>query len=295
MKTDDKKETVMIYRQPTPDVAAPQQKEETQEAVAPPVQPAQPQPDPYAGYERQAQQQYATTLADIRRRRQELEQRYQPDIDRQKRVMKIIALGKLMGQLGQLAGGGAGTPVVDKDPYQINAWNELKRMQNEQRYYGQQLDAEEKAARNNMRTGLDRLRYQDMLSKNRMAENKQRYDLMKERDMNQYMLKTDLEKLKQDFKEKAEQAKGSRQLQAIYARGAVALQTAAAKYGYSLNLAQANAILKNWLAAGSDVLREQGAFPDLSGYAPAPVSAENGNRKQGKQAFDYGDKQKFDY
>lgn len=290
MRTNEKKEPVLIYDKsgqqkqtqtaPTTDAipaqtgAAPANDATTQASAAPvATTPAAPQADPFADYMKESQRQYASTIADIRRRRQELSQRYQPSIERQKKIMKIMALGKLIGQLGQLAGGAGGVQVVDKDPYQINAWNELNRMRNEQRYYGQQLDAEERAAMNNMRTGLDKLRYENMrqnlLSKNRMAENEQRYKLMKERDMNQYALKGELETLKQNFRKEIEEAKGQRQLDAIYARGGVALQTAAAKYGYSLSLAQVNAILKNWVAAGGDVLREQGDFPDLSGYAPS--------------------------
>ena len=272
-------------------------------AVAPVAETAQTtQADPFAGYQEQARQQYATTLADIRQRRKELEEKYQPDIDRQKKVMKIIALGKLIGQLGQLGGaaavGAAGTPVVDKDPYQINAWKELNRLQTEQKYYGQQLAAEERAAQKNMQTGLDKLRYENMrqklLSENRMKENEQRYKLMKDRDINQYALKTELETLKQGFRKELENAKGTRQLQAIYARGGVALKTAAAKFGYKLTEAQVNAILKDWVNKGSDVLRDQGPFPDVSGFTP--VTDTGSGSSNGRQTFDYGDgRQRFDY
>ena len=309
---DDKKKPVVAQGQQTGTEqeqapAVQTQAEQTQQApgtgttpVTRPVTASQ--TDPYADYQRQAEKRYATTLADIRQRRKELDAKYQPDIDRQKRVMKIIALGKLIGQLGQLGGaaigGAAGTPVVDKDPYQINAWKELNRLQAEQKYYGQQLDAEEKAARNNMQTGLDKLRYENMrqnlLSKNRREENEQRYKLMRERDINQYALKTELETLKQGFRKELENAKGTRQLQAIYARGGVALKTAAAKFGYKLTEAQVNAILKDWVNKGGDVLRDQGPFPDVSGFIP--VTDTGSGSSDGRQTFDYGDsRQRFDY
>lgn len=143
--------------------------------------------NPFADYQKQQEQQYANTLADIRKRRKELEEKYQPQIDRQKRVMKIMALGKLLGQLGQLAGGGAGTPVVDKDPYQINAWKNLDQMRQEQMYYNRQLDAEERAATQSMQTGL-----------NRLADRRMQYDMQTER----LQAQADLNREKQAHKEK---------------------------------------------------------------------------------------------
>lgn len=181
----------IISQPPTQTQPAPQ----TQPVQATPVQTA-PQTDPFADYQRQAQQQYATTLADIRKRRQELEAKYQPDIERQRKIMKIMALGKLIGQLGQLAGGGAGTPVVDKDPYQINAWNELNRMRNEQRYYGQQLDAEERAAMRNMQTGLNRLALENAKQKATMAQIQERARLTQETNAKRQAAQAELEKIK---------------------------------------------------------------------------------------------------
>ena len=95
--------------------AQPQQTPPVQETQ--PIPAAAPQTDPYAGYQAQVEKDYATTLADIRKRRQELENRYQPDIDKQKRVMKIMALGKLIGAIGKFAGGGWGK--VAKDPASV--------------------------------------------------------------------------------------------------------------------------------------------------------------------------------
>ena len=199
MRTDDKKETVMIDKsgqqkqnQTTPTTDA------TTQASAAPVAttPAAPQADPFADYMKESQRQYASTIADIRKRRQELEAKYQPNIERQKKMMKIMALGKLIGQLGQLAGGGAGTPVVDKDPYQINAWNELNRMRNEQRYYGQQLDAEERAAMNNMRTGLNRLALENAKQKAAMAQIQERARLTQETNAKRQAAQMEIEKIK---------------------------------------------------------------------------------------------------
>lgn len=201
-----------ISQPPTQTQPAPQ----TQPVQATPVQTA-PQTDPFADYQRQAQQQYATTLADIRKRRQELEAKYQPDIERQRKIMKIMALGKLIGQLGQLAGGGAGTPVVDKDPYQINAWNELNRMRNEQRYYSNQLDAEERAARQGMQQGLSRLNIEKAKAGQRMAEITQKYDLEFKKMGINAQLKAAFEKLKYDYNVKLQEARTEGQVAVIEA------------------------------------------------------------------------------
>lgn len=187
---------------PAPDAttqtgAAPAADTTTQTSAAPvATTPAAPQADPFADYMKESQRQYASTIADIRRRRQELEAKYQPSIERQKKMMKIMALGKLIGQLGQLAGGGAGTPVVDKDPYQINAWNELNRMRNEQRLYGQQLDAEERAAMNNMRTGLNRLALENAKQKATMAQIQERARLTQETNAKRQAAQMEIEKIK---------------------------------------------------------------------------------------------------
>ena len=212
MRKNDKKETVFIYDKsgqqkqdqeaPAPDAttqteAAPAADTTTQASAAPvATTPAAPQADPFADYMKESQRQYASTIADIRRRRQELSQRYQPNIERQKKMMKIMALGKLIGQLGQLAGGGAGTPVVDKDPYQINAWNRLRQMENEQRLYGQQLDAEERAAMNNMRMGLNRLTLENAKQKAAMAQIQERARLTQETNAKRQAAQMEIEKIK---------------------------------------------------------------------------------------------------
>ena len=213
MRKNDKKETVFIYDKsgqqkqdqaaPAIDTTATQTEvapttDATTQASAAPVAtaPAAPQADPFADYMKESQRQYASTIADIRRRRQELSQRYQPNIERQKKMMKIMALGKLIGQLGQLAGGGAGTPVVDKDPYQINAWNRLRQMENEQRLYGQQLDAEERAAMNNMRMGLNRLTLENAKQKAAMAQIQERARLTQETNAKRQAAQMEIEKIK---------------------------------------------------------------------------------------------------
>lgn len=190
-----------------------------QTPTAVPTQPVvqTPQTDPYADMSRQVRDDYATTLADIRRRRQELESRYQPNIERQRKIMKINALGKLLGQLGQLAGGGAGTPVVDKDPQQINAWNELNRMRNEQRYYSNQLDAEERAARQGMQQGLSRLNIEKAKAGQRMAEITQKYDLEFKKMGINAQLKAAFEKLKYDYNVKLQEARTEGQVAVIEA------------------------------------------------------------------------------
>lgn len=173
--------------------------------------------DPYDMAGRQVGADYATTLADIRKRRKEVEQRYQPSIDRQQKVMKIMALGKLLGQIGQLAGGGRGPVIKDKDPQQINAWNELNRMRNEQRYYSNQLDAEERAARQGMQQGLSRLNIEKAKAGQRMAEITQKYDLEFKKMGINAQLKAAFEKLKYDYNVKLQEARTEDQVAVIEA------------------------------------------------------------------------------
>ena len=136
----------------------------------PQTQPQQPQQDPYAAQEEQARRDYAASLAEIRQRRQAMEAKYQPSIDRQKKVMKYIALGKLLGAIGQLAGGGRGPYIKDPDPYQINAWNQLKQTEAEKRAYDNKFDAEEMALGKEYRQGLNRIALEKSRAAQRMNE-----------------------------------------------------------------------------------------------------------------------------
>ena len=176
-----------------------------------------PQADPYAGYQKQMEDNYATTLADIRKRRQEVEQKYQPSIERQQKVMKIMALGKLLGQLGQLAGGGRGPVIKDKDPYQVNAWRQLEQTKNEQKYYMGQLDAEERAARQGMQQGLSRLNIEKAKASQRMAEMSQKYDLELKKMGANAELKAAFEQLKHTYAVELQNAKTAGQLAVVEA------------------------------------------------------------------------------
>lgn len=192
--------------------------------AAPVTQPVTtPAPDPYADYQAQAQRQYANTLADIRRRRQELEAKYHPDIQRRQKIMKIMALGKLLGQIGQLAGGGRGPVIRDKDPYQINAWNQLQQLKNEQKYYGQQLDAEERAAHKSMQAGLDRLAVEELKAKRNAESIAQRYQM--QMNLKMYDRETKLKVLE-----------ATEQFKKDYLRAQGEEQRETAKYNYELAL-----------------------------------------------------------
>ena len=236
----------------------------------------------YGDYQRQAEKRYATTLADIRQRRKELDAKYQPDIDRQKRVMKIIALGKLIGQLGQLGGaaigGAAGTPVVDKDPYQINAWKELNRLQEEQKYYGKQLDAEELAARKSMQAGLDKLAVEEIRAQRNADAIVQRYNMqlkVKEYDAN---VKMKIAELNHDFKvayKKAEREEQRETLKLKYGlefekilkQGEKEKDVASTKHGYtSEEIAQ----------RGEEARKTKGTPTAVESYALNKATGGNG-------------------
>lgn len=211
----------MIYgrqdAQQTAETASPEKALTQDRRTAAANVPVQQTADPYDTYGRQMREDYATTLADIRKRRQAMEERYQPDIDRQRKMMKIVALGKLLGALGQFAGGGRGKIVKDTDPYQINAWKRLEATKAEKRAYDRQFDAEELAARKGMQQGLSRLTTEKAKSMQRIAELAMKTELkLKEIGANAE-IKAAFEKLKHDNAVAMQNAKTAGQVAVVEA------------------------------------------------------------------------------
>ena len=247
--------------------------------------------DPYEMAGRQMRADYATSIADIRKRRQAMSQRYQPDIARQQRIMKVMAIGKLLGALGQLAGGGRGPVIRDKDPYQINAWNRLQQLQNEQMVYGRQLDAEERQAIANMQSGLSRLRYegarQKMQNQYRIAEMQEKSRLAQETEKQKQQNKITLKQMDIEARKELEGIKNKYKLMSIAQTHINRLDAYAAKYGYDADLVYQrglwNEYLKGVTSAKTDkdgnILTSTTAF---SGQRPGRPSGGTAIRSNSK-------------
>ena len=206
MYEDEKKEPVIIYgkkpgqqtaQAPGPEYKAPiEQKEGTeqeqtqtqttqapQEQGKPTVDTSMPDiptasvsaKDPYEDYLNDLRKQHASSLAEIRRRRRELDEKYQSSEDRQKRVMKIMAIGKLVGALAQFAGGARAGVAKDDDPYQLHAWKQLNQTRAEHKEYGKALDSEEKALNKTMQDALNKAQMKRAESVNKRTEQLEKF------------------------------------------------------------------------------------------------------------------------
>lgn len=201
------------------------------------------------------QQQSQVTLASLMNKRKELEQKYNSGMRDQRTMIKIMAIGKLIAALGQLAGGGRGQVFVDKDPYQVNAWKEMDRLRNELRYYSGKLDAQEQAQIKAMTDGLNKIALEKTKLQGNIAIQKAKNAFAKEKL-----------KIEQDYKLALQQAKTAAQkeiadytfelkmkelkerqdntMQAIYARGGVQQGLAETKHNHKIKEQENDATLK---------------------------------------------------
>lgn len=190
------------------------------------VQAPAPAQNPYstADYEKSVREDYATSLADIRRQRRAMQERYRPDIEKQQRMMKINALGKLLGAVGQLAGGGRGPVIKDPDPYQITAWNRLQQMKNEQKAYDRYFDTQEMAAAKGMRDSLSRLNAEKYKAAARQGELTQKYALEMQKLAANAQIKGMLAEADRQFKREMQASKTADQLKVAERRHELAVE-----------------------------------------------------------------------
>lgn len=265
-ETDDKKkntEPVMIYGKKPEETQAPATAQATQEtkpqvAVEMPEYPTASvsAKDPYEDYMKDLRSQHASSLEEIRRRRRELDEKYQPSIDRQRKVMKIMALGKLVGALaqfgGNLAGGGGGAVAKDPDPYMINAWKRLDADRAEYKAYGKQLDEQEKALNKSMQDALSKAQMKRAESVNKRTEQLERFQASLYLKAYDRQTKAQLQELKNWYDKQMFNAKTDWEREKLQKQYAYNLSLIDARLGAALtrqNNAAQNAITQKELGA----------------------------------------------